>query len=87
MKRIFAAVSLAGMVAAVCAPSAMAAQNKFWACKFGEFYNVRTAHCVSCKTYVTDQAALAKCRSCKGGMTWDIAAGRCTHIGGAVIRK
>lgn len=81
-----ASFALAGLLLGFCAPSVLADTNKFWACKFGEFYNVKTAHCVSCKTCVSEQAPLAKCRSCKGGMTWDIRAKQCVYFGGGVVR-
>ena len=86
MKSKLIFIALTGLMLGLCAPSTFAETNRFWACKFGEFYDVRTAHCVSCKTHVSDQAAVAKCRSCKGGMIWDIRAGKCTHFGGGVIR-
>ena len=86
MKLTLASLAFAGLSLGLCAPIALAETNRFWACKFGEFYDVRTAHCVSCKTHVSDQAAVAKCSSCKGGKIWDIRAGKCTHFGGGVIR-
>lgn len=83
-KRTF--IAFTGLMLGLCAPNAVAESNMFWACKFGEFYNVRTAHCVSYKTHVSDKGALANCRYCKGGMTWDIRAKKCVHFGGGVVR-
>ena len=44
MKRTATFATLSAMAIALLAPGAMADTNKFWACKYGEFYNVKTAH-------------------------------------------